>query len=165
MHTCRFRGFENESITVNNVGSNVDNKYSRRRQCWWWFFVLLGNRLLFSGCKRNTKSSSQMRPVLETADLRCYSTDFHRHSNRYRMPARESVSKGSGFESKGIILLVICGFYAVVLFLVARILSYLVSRATSTGEFDRIRIFLTKDYSQFWQYNNRKKDVIICWKR
>lgn len=28
LHACRFRGFENESITQNNFGNKVDNKYS-----------------------------------------------------------------------------------------------------------------------------------------
>ena len=80
------------------------------------------------------RSTPQLRPVLETANLRCFSSASSHSSNRFRMPTRASEMKSSGFEGKGLVLLLICGFYAVILFLIARVFAFAMSRVTSTGK-------------------------------
>lgn len=76
-----------------------------------------------------------MRPNFETAEIRCYSNPQHLGENCIRMGSTRGdvMQKESGFESKGLILLLICGVYAVFLFVIARILGCITSRLTASG--------------------------------
>ena len=84
-----------------------------------------------------------MSPDLGTLNIRCYSNP----TNSVRMSSRGTGMQkdGGGFESKGLILLLICGFYAVFLFVVARLFTYAASKILSPGEII------------YWNYFNGKK--------
>lgn len=74
-----------------------------------------------------------MRPNFETFEVRCFRNPQGIEENWTRMPSRGvGVQKVSGCESKGLVLLLICGIYAVFLFIVARLFSYMASRVSSS---------------------------------
>lgn len=74
-----------------------------------------------------------MRPQISTAELRCYSTPTSYQRYSFTMPSRGTpVSKEEGFEARGVVLLVLCGLYAVFLFVAARILSGVASSVMSS---------------------------------
>ncbi|KAH3729576.1 hypothetical protein DPMN_055548 [Dreissena polymorpha] len=69
---------------------------------------------------------------METAELRCY-RDTPRYPSSYSLSARESgLGKlEGGMEGRGIVLLVVCGLYALFLFLVARSLKHIFGKVAS----------------------------------
>ncbi|XP_052811166.1 uncharacterized protein LOC128238896 isoform X2 [Mya arenaria] len=71
-----------------------------------------------------------VRPVMETAELRCYTNAAGRYPGS-GLGARGSARDAGGMEGRGIILLVVCGLYAVFLFLAARAVSYAFSKITA----------------------------------
>lgn len=78
--------------------------------------------------------SRQMQPWVKPAELRCFTTQPSYSSRSLRMPSTRDTSlvRNGGFESKGLVLLAICGLYAVFLFIVARIFSTIASSVMSS---------------------------------
>ncbi|KAL4232907.1 hypothetical protein ACF0H5_007594 [Mactra antiquata] len=74
-----------------------------------------------------------MQSRIQPTTIRCYTSSVDHTSNSFRMPSREStLRKEDAFESKGVILLIVCGLYAVFLFILARLCSYAFSSLTSS---------------------------------
>lgn len=67
-----------------------------------------------------------------------------------RRPSREFDEQDTG--SKGIILLVVCGVYAICLFIAARLIGYAASRLTKSGEFFTHFTFLIIDRYETWAF-------------
>ncbi|XP_045196929.2 uncharacterized protein LOC123551796 isoform X2 [Mercenaria mercenaria] len=107
-----------------------------------------------------------VRPMLEKIQFRCYSNPSSNPNNCIRMSSRGAgMQKGSGFESKGLILLLICGFYAVLLFIVARLFSYAASKITTPVKSVMWRVDTTEACTKELTDDNNNSGPVMKFKR
>ncbi|XP_060567460.1 uncharacterized protein LOC132726200 [Ruditapes philippinarum] len=103
-----------------------------------------------------------MSPDFETLKVRCYSNP----TGSIRMTSRGTdMQKNNGFESKGLILLLICGFYAVILFIVARLLSYAASKILSPVKSAMFRVEETEMFVKDLSDQNNNSSPVLKFKR
>ena len=80
-----------------------------------------------------------LTPVMDTARLRCYKAP---PSSRYlgNGLSDRKLDGGPGFEGRGILVIAVCGLYAIFLFLAARAVSYIFKKVTAPGIYEFLLI-------------------------